>query len=330
MRLHENETVFKEAILLTAMQMNILDAYVEKDYWVTLAIHSIFTDEIGKDTVFKGGTALAKCSKLIERFSEDIDLVVIRKEDETNNQLKTKIKKISKRVSSKIKEVEIEGTTHKVGMIRKTAHNYKKCFENELGEVRDLIVVESTWLGHFEPYTKSTVSSYIYEMMLSANQHTLIEEYNMKPFEVQVLKNERTLCEKIMSLVRFSQTVNPIADLTNKTRHIYDIHMMLKDTNLTAFFEGSEFNIMLLKVANDDALSFKSNNSWLKKHPATALLFNEPINTWKNIKSTYSNTFKRLVYGEFPHEEEILKTLLKISNRLKKLEWNLIIKNNSQ
>jgi predicted nucleotidyltransferase component of viral defense system len=68
--------------------MEILDIYVEKDYWVTLALHTIFQDEIGKETVFKGGTALSKCFGMIQRFSEDIDLVVLRKEGESGNQLK--------------------------------------------------------------------------------------------------------------------------------------------------------------------------------------------------------------------------------------------------
>ena len=49
---------------------------VHKDYWVTYALFTIFTNEIGKDTVFKGGTALSKCFSMIEHFSEDIDLVV--------------------------------------------------------------------------------------------------------------------------------------------------------------------------------------------------------------------------------------------------------------
>ena len=65
-------------------------------------MHAIFNNEIGKETVFKGGTALSKCNQLIERFSEDIDLVVLRKDGETNNQLKSKIKKISKCVTKVI------------------------------------------------------------------------------------------------------------------------------------------------------------------------------------------------------------------------------------
>ena len=54
MKLHENQVLFKQAIDFTAQQMEILDIYVEKDYWMTLALYTIFQDEIGKETVFKG------------------------------------------------------------------------------------------------------------------------------------------------------------------------------------------------------------------------------------------------------------------------------------
>lgn len=77
MNLHESPSLFSEGIRATAQQMGILDIYVEKDYWVTKALHLIFSDPIGAEVVFKGGTALSKCYGLIERFSEDIDLVVL-------------------------------------------------------------------------------------------------------------------------------------------------------------------------------------------------------------------------------------------------------------
>lgn len=152
---------------------------------------------------------------MIQRFSEDIDLFVLRNESETGNQLKTKIKKISKCVSGVLPETDIDGITHKVGMIRKTAHNYLRTFIGHFGQVRDIIIVESTWLGNFEPYTTANVSSFIYEMMLQNNQQALIDEYGMNPFEVLALNPKRTLCEKIMSLVCFSQTQEPITDLRN-------------------------------------------------------------------------------------------------------------------
>ncbi len=99
MKLHLDKKLFRQAVQFTADQMKIPAVYIEKDYWVTFALHTIFRDEIGKESVFKGGTALSKCYQMIERFSEDIDLVVLRHEGESNNQLTNKIKKISKVVA---------------------------------------------------------------------------------------------------------------------------------------------------------------------------------------------------------------------------------------
>jgi predicted nucleotidyltransferase component of viral defense system len=75
MKLHENKILFRQAIQSTADQLKLPPIYVEKDYWVTLALFKIFKNEIGEEIVFKGGTSLSKCYHLIDRFSEDIDLL---------------------------------------------------------------------------------------------------------------------------------------------------------------------------------------------------------------------------------------------------------------
>lgn len=127
MRLHEEATLFRQAIVAAAEQMDIPEIFIEKDYWVTYALKVIFSDSIGEETVFKGGTALSKCFGLIDRFLEDIDLVVKHSDDDTDNQLKRKIKKIGKIVNAKLPEAEIEGLTRKMGMNRKTAHRSLEC-----------------------------------------------------------------------------------------------------------------------------------------------------------------------------------------------------------
>lgn len=68
MILHENKDLFKEAVIVTAQRMGICSVYVEKDYWVTYVLGKIFSDPIGEETIFKGGTALSKCYQLINRF----------------------------------------------------------------------------------------------------------------------------------------------------------------------------------------------------------------------------------------------------------------------
>lgn len=325
MILHQNPELFKQAIAFTAQEMGILDIYVEKDYWVTLALHTIFSHEVDKETVFKGGTALSKCYNMIERFSEDIDLVVLRNEDETGNQLKNKLKKITKTVASELVEVEVEGVTHKKGMIRKTAYNYNKEFQGEFGQVRDIIVVEATWLGRYEPYHKQNIHSYIFEMMQATNQMEIAKEYNLLPFEVQVLDVSRTICEKIMSLVRFSYGENALENLKNKVRHTYDIHQLLKNEKVNNFFNSPEFDTMLQTVAQDDVESFKTDNSLLANHPNEALLFNDIDTTWKALQPTYNNQFKNLVYGELPQDTAIQQTLERVRSRMKSVDWKVIL-----
>lgn len=325
MRLHQDKKLFRQAVQFTSDQMQIPAIYVEKDYWVTFALYTIFNDKIGSDTIFKGGTALSKCYGIIERFSEDIDLVVLRKEGESNNRLTTKIRTISNVVSNVLPEIQISGLTHKMGMNRKTAHSYKKEFQGDYGQIRDAIVVEATWLGYFEPYTTKSVCSFIGEIITNNGQGKLAEEQGLLPFSVLVLEPSRTLCEKIMSLVRFSYSENPIVDLKNKIRHIYDLHQLLSEEELLRFFESREFDTMLLRVAQDDVISFKNNNKWLKNHPVDSIMFEKPEKVWNDLKITYESDFKNLVYGSFPNEKELLTTLNLIQKRISSIDWKIKI-----
>lgn len=325
MKLHQNISLFRDAVRVTAQQMNIPPEFAEKDYWVTYALFTIFNNEIGKDTVFKGGTALSKCYNMIERFSEDIDLVVLRREGETDSKLKSKLKAVSTVVEAVLPEVPIEGITHKMGMNRKTAHSFSKEFKGNYGQVRDVIILESTWLGYYEPYTTKSIVSFVGNMMLNNGQTEIATENGLLPFDLLALEPIRTICEKIMSLVRFSYSENPIDDLKKKIRHTYDLHQLLKQDEFLKFFQSTDFYEMLLKVANDDVASFRNNNQWLNYHPSEALIFRDLENIWNELKTIYNGDFKNLVYGELPKEEAILNTLKMIQERLKAISWTIKI-----
>ncbi len=323
MNLHENKELFKDAVIATSQLKGIPEIYIEKDYWITLALYEIFTSDAKEYCIFKGGTALSKCNRMIERFSEDIDIVLLKQGNESGNQLKHILKKVTEAVGKSLPEIEVKGITNKKGMIRKTAHNYPKIFDGLFGQIRDKIIVEATWFGSFEPFEKGIVNSLIYEMMLETNQGQIANEYGLRPFEVNVLSPNRTFCEKIMSLVRFSYADNPIEELNNKIRHIYDLSRMLKNKNIRIFFDMEEFDKLLVTVANDDFLSFKNGNKWLKYHPAKAIIFKENENIWNKLKTNYFFTFSKLVYGELPNEIEILETLKIIKGRIEKINWEI-------
>lgn len=57
--------------------MGIPPAIIEKDFWVCLLLDYLFSrSEWKTKLVFKGGTSLSKAYDLIQRFSEDIDLII--------------------------------------------------------------------------------------------------------------------------------------------------------------------------------------------------------------------------------------------------------------
>ncbi len=60
-------------------RLNLFEIAVEKDFWVCWTLRKLFElPEWGEHLSFKGGTSLSKCWNLIERFSEDIDIVIDR------------------------------------------------------------------------------------------------------------------------------------------------------------------------------------------------------------------------------------------------------------
>jgi hypothetical protein len=58
-------------------QLDLPDTSLEKDYWVCWTLRELFgLPGWGNNITFKGGTSLSKCWSLINRFSEDIDIVI--------------------------------------------------------------------------------------------------------------------------------------------------------------------------------------------------------------------------------------------------------------
>ena len=323
MNLHENKTLFQQAVRFTAQEMKIPDLYIEKDYWVTFALKQIFSEETKEYCVFKGGTALSKCYGIVERFSEDIDLVIMKTGEESANQLKNRLKKVSQILEKHLPEVAVTNITQKMGMNRKTAHTYSKEFQGNYGQIRDVIIVEASWLGYYEPYEQKKVHTFISEMMLRSGQENLIEEYGLQEFPVNVLKLERTFCEKIMSLVRFSYSEDYIADLKSKIRHTYDLHQMLQQKEILDFFESEDFEKMLNKVGQDDVASYKNDNEWLKFHPKDSRFFAKLDEIWTQLEPTYKTDFRNLVYGELPDSGKVKLSLERLKYRIEQIVWSV-------
>ena len=78
MKLHTHPEEFRELITVVANEKHISESAVERDYYIVMMLKSLADSPYADQCVFKGGTSLSKCYPgSIDRFSEDIDLIVL-------------------------------------------------------------------------------------------------------------------------------------------------------------------------------------------------------------------------------------------------------------
>lgn len=325
MNLHLDKDNFEGAIVATAEHFKIPEIFIEKDYWVTYALYQLFHSEVKDMIVFKGGTSLSKCYKVIERFSEDIDMVIVKKDTDTGNDLKRKLKAVTDVVDTSIFEVvPNDPNTKKLGSLRKIVYSYPKVgVRGDFGEVRENITLEVSHLGNFEPNNIKSICTFITSYIKTTSNLALIKQFGLEDFEVKTLAIERTFCEKIISLVRFSYTENPLEDLSKKVRHTYDLYHLMQLEEIKNFVDSTEFDAMLLQVGIDDDKAIPNDKNWLYQHPKYALIFNKTSMVWNELKKVYTTSFKELVTGKLPNENDVFETLIFLSKRIGLIDWKI-------
>ena len=100
----ERKELFGEA----AAKKGVTPAIIEKDFWVTWVLSKLFSNvELSRILMFKGGTSLSKVFKQIERFSEDIDLILdwrlVTSEDPLHERSKTQQKTLNASINEQAK-----------------------------------------------------------------------------------------------------------------------------------------------------------------------------------------------------------------------------------
>jgi len=216
--LHENREEFFDAVNLAAEKYNVLPTVVEKDYYVTMILRGLSSrlDYV----VFKGGTSLSKCHKVIKRFSEDIDITIDRKLSQGQmKKLKETIKAIAEELDLKIPNIDETRS-------RRSYNRYVLEYPSVLGEPDDAIqtavLMETSFAEISFPTVILPVHSYIGDMMLEEAPAQL-EDFNLGLFEMKVQGIDRTLADKVFAVCDYF-----IQNRVKKhSRHLYDIYKLL-------------------------------------------------------------------------------------------------------
>jgi len=319
MRLHENRELFGDVVKATAQAMNISFLYVEKDYWVTYILKALSQSEHIEQAIFKGGTALSKAYRVIERFSEDIDLAVIST-DMTSNQTKKLIKRIEKSIiDNNFEEIVDHIQVSKGSEFRKTVYDYAKLERGDFGHANSNIIVELNSFAQPHPYQLQEISSYIYDFLLD-KADDIITEYQLEPFSVNVLDYRRTFCEKLSAIARASYESNDDFDeLKKKIRHLYDLYYLMQEKEIIQFLNSDDFSTMIKSVRIDDSRQFHSE--WAMIPLYTTAIFCDTSVILGKLESYYKSNFADLVYGDsLVNMEKIEINIERISDRLREEE----------
>lgn len=310
MRLHTNKQDFNELIRLTAAHFKILPEFIEKDCWITLILNNLSQSTHKDSVVFKGGTSLTKGYRLINRFSEDIDIALLD-EKLTGNQLKAKIRKIEKNITTNLTEIEEAGVTRKGSVYRKSLFQYPSGINTRfVSNIQKRIIVEINSFANPYPFVQKQITSYIAEFLTATNQIEAIQEYGLQQFELNILDKRRTMLEKLVSLIRFSFAESPAKELATKIRHFYDLYYLTKDEECANCLQSTEFQNDLSELIIHDKQEFDKPQDWQTKEVKDSPLLTGFPALWTSLRSTYQNELTPLVFSEIPNEKLIEESFM--------------------
>ncbi|MBL0884495.1 MAG: nucleotidyl transferase AbiEii/AbiGii toxin family protein, partial [Chitinophagaceae bacterium] len=233
----------KSSINQTALVTGLKEKAIEKDWWVTVVLRALFQGKYKDHILFKGGTSLSKCFNLIERFSEDIDLVLKRDLLGYDGTLsKGEIKKLRKAAAdfasnelytSLHTELVNLGVPHHLVTIELKSEKEKQSPNDPqiifvrypslyppVTYIADEVRIELSARSLIDPYTSCSISSILSGVIDPA---VLAESI----FDVPAVEPRRTFLEKIFLMHEEFQMANKEQDSFRKSRHFYDLEKMM-------------------------------------------------------------------------------------------------------
>ncbi|MDR2147655.1 MAG: nucleotidyl transferase AbiEii/AbiGii toxin family protein [Tannerella sp.] len=317
MKLHTDNERFSTLINFTSEHFQISQTFIEKDYWITRALQRMSQNPNAEKVVFKGGTSLSKAYRLTNRFSEDIDIAVIDANSFSENQLKMLIKRLAKDMATDLEEKVVQGETSKGSRFYKAIYLYPNLVGLTSPTVKaGQLLIEINTYGNPYPYVKQEIISFIADYLTVINRQDLIEEYELKPFSVNVLDKRRTIAEKLVSLIRFSFEEDTQKAVAAKIRHFYDLYYLTNDEECAEYINSTDFQKDLSELLIHDQQEFDKPTGWQTKTVKDSPLLKEFSTFWTGLRSIYQLELTPLAFSEIPNEKLVAESFIRIIEKL--------------
>ena len=299
---------------------------IEKDFWVCWTLRELFRlSDCGSHLTFKGGTSLSKAWKLIERFSEDIDIVVDRellKADVdieamrrlSERQRERQVGRLRKACREWVQEIlrpalsdrlaRVPGASGLDVIVDPEARDgdrlllrYPSAYPPALaGYLRREVKIELVARADDWPSEKREIAPYVAEVFPDLIPGAA--------FTIRVLTPERTFWEKAMLL--HEETYRPVDGRTNArlSRHYYDLWCLIRQGVAGRAAQDRE---LFRRTAEHRELFFRwtwMDYGTLRPGALRLVPLADQIGVWR---ADYSVMRGEMFFGETPEFENILR-----------------------
>jgi len=303
-RLASEPNVFDDLRDRAAEIIGVPAGAIEKDYWATEGLRSVSRPMSGiARIVFKGGTSLSKAFRLIDRFSEDMDVIAVLDDGITSSGLKEALRRLGDRAAVELAAALTREQEGRGFLNVRLAYDARA----DAPFLSAGVLLEIGSRGGPEPSETRQVRSLMSEAAENVDPTALDEFADLQPFTVHVLAPERTLAEKLAFLHHRASTGDAGA-LTAGARHLYDVALLLDNDDVRSRIAHREIAGLMEDI---DARSAAAGWGYTAR-PSTSFAdspaFSPALATTDALRDGYQ-ALATLVWGRFPTFEEALSTV---------------------
>ena len=301
MRFRDDPT-FGSTLDAAAEILGISPTAIEKDYWVTQVLR-VLADEFQDDFIFKGGTSLSKGFGIIERFSEDVDVLVLTR-DRGRGAVDKVMKTMSLRAAAGIGGAAT-GVAAETGRHRAYRLSYPAT-RLATPLIATNVLLEMGCRGGPHPHEPVAIGSLLGTALGDAGVDVTDFE-DLTPCVVAVLHPGRTLLEKLAHVHAMALRLDGDEDVVppaRSGRHFYDIYQLLGDARVVDLL--SERDEVTQIIASIDAITqqfFGGTQGDLSRPPrgyASSPAFTPGSSVSERLQLSYESTMPDLYFGVGP------------------------------
>lgn len=314
----------------TGQQIGLPAIAIEKDWWVVHTLALVFSMACAPALVFKGGTSLSKGWRLIQRFSEDIDLAIDRTylgfSDDLDRQ---KLKKLRRASYGFMTTTFIEELTAKfkdAGFADVTI-SYRNTGQSD----QDPIIIEIYYpkLTEKDTYLRPGVllevgCRSLIEPTTSRSFTTLVaEQFGNRPFAdipiaIPVVNPERTFLEKIFLLHEEFQKAPEKVRVDRLSRHLYDIEKLDQSPYADSALQDAELYQTIVEHRRRFTALAEVNYD---NHTPDKLAFVPPDHLLSDWEADYRQMQENMIYGETLPFVDLIERLSILQTRINGIIW---------